>query len=83
MQINRLCILLHKNELSEKDRLGSITIDEEHMDEINMDWMPKFYCDETKEEQLVHAVQWFGDQGEVELVTGGSNIPLTELGIFE
>ena len=83
MQINRLVILVHVNEDSEEGRGGSITIDGESVDGISMDWLPKFYCDVEEKDSLVHAVQWFGDHGEVELITCGNNVDIKELGVFE
>jgi hypothetical protein len=42
-----------------------------------MSWIPKF------NEVDVHAVQWYENHGEVELVTTDPNIEIKELGIFE
>jgi hypothetical protein len=45
--------------------------------DIDMSWIPKF------NEVDIHAVQWYENHGEVELVTTDPNIEITELGIFE
>jgi hypothetical protein len=45
--------------------------------DIDMSWVPDF--DGTN----VHAVQWYDDHGEIELVTLDPNIHITELGVFE
>ncbi len=45
--------------------------------DIDMSWIPKF------NEVDVHAVQWYENHGEVELVTNDPNIEIKELGIFK
>lgn len=45
--------------------------------DIDMSWMPKMNGIE------IHAVQWYGDHGEIELVNNDPNIKISELGVFE
>lgn len=49
----------------------------------DLSWIPEFVGDVTGVPQKVHAVQWYDDHGEIELVTRDNNIIITELGIFE
>jgi hypothetical protein len=49
----------------------------------DVSWVPEFVGDITGVSQKVHAVQWYDDHGEIELVTRDNNIEITELGIFE
>lgn len=60
-----------------------ISIDGEPITECDMSWVPEFVGDITGVSQKVHAVQWYDDHGEIELVTRDSNIEITELGVFE
>lgn len=62
---------------------NKISIDGEPITGCDMSWVPEFVGDITGVPQKVHAVQWYDDHGEIELVTRDSNIPITELGIFE
>jgi hypothetical protein len=62
---------------------NKILIDGESIEGCDVSWIPEFVGDITGVLQKVHAVQWYDDHGEIELVTRDSNIPITELGIFE
>jgi hypothetical protein len=60
-----------------------ISINGEPIVGCDVSWIPEFVGDITGVSQKVHAVQWYGDHGEIELVTRDNNIPIIELGIFE
>jgi hypothetical protein len=60
-----------------------ISIDGEPITGCDMSWVPEFVGDITGVSQKVHAVQWYDDHGEIELVTRDNNIVITELGVFE
>jgi hypothetical protein len=60
-----------------------ISIDGEPIEGCDVSWVPEFVGDITGVSQKVHAVQWYDDHGEIELVTRDSNIEITELGVFE
>jgi hypothetical protein len=60
-----------------------ISIDGEPITGCDMSWVPEFVGDATGVSQKVHALQWYDDHGEIELVTKDSNIEITELGVFE
>jgi hypothetical protein len=60
-----------------------ISIDGEPITGCDVSWVPEFVGDITGVLQKVHAVQWYDDHGEIELVTRDSNIEITELGVFE
>jgi hypothetical protein len=62
---------------------NKISIDGESIEGCDLSWIPEFTGDITGVSQKVHAVQWYDDHGEIELVTNDSNIEITELGIFE
>jgi len=62
---------------------NKISINNEPVYGCDVSWIPEFVGDITGISQKVHAVQWYSDYGEIELVTNDSNIPITELGIFE
>jgi hypothetical protein len=63
---------------------NKISIDGESLEGCDVvSWIPEFVGDITGVSQKVHAVQWYDDHGEIELVTRDNNIPITELGIFE
>lgn len=62
---------------------NKISIDGELIEGCDVSWIPEFVGDITGVSQKVHAVQWYDDHGEIELVTRDNNIPMTELGIFE
>lgn len=70
----RLIIILSENKIS---------IDGEPVEKCDLSWVPEFVGDITGVSQKVHAVQWYGNHGEIELVTIDSNIKILELGIFE
>ena len=55
----------------------TVYIDGEYYSDIDMSWVPQING------VVVHAVQWYGDHGSVELVTQDPNIEITELGVWE
>lgn len=55
----------------------TIYIDGEYYSDIDMSWVPQINGID------VHAVQWYGDHGSVELVTQDPNIKINELGVWE
>lgn len=61
----------------------TISIDGESIAGCDVSWVPEFVGDITGVSQKVHAVQWYDDHGEIELVTRDNNILIAELGIFE
>ena len=62
---------------------NKISIDGESIEGCDLSWIPEFTGDITGVSQKVHAVQWYDDHGEIELVTNDINIKITELGVFE
>ena len=60
-----------------------ISIDGEPIQGCDVSWIPEFVGDITGVSQKVHAVQWYDDHGEIELVTRDNSIVITELGVFE
>jgi hypothetical protein len=56
---------------------NSVYIDGVSYLNIDMTWVPKM---EGKE---IHAVQWFGNEGEVEFVGNFQNLKIKKLGVFE
>lgn len=62
---------------------NKISIDGESITGCDVSWVPEFTGDYSGVPQKVHAVQWYDDHGEIELVTNDSNIKITELGVFE
>jgi hypothetical protein len=60
-----------------------ISIDGECIEGCDVSWIPKFIGDVTGVPQKVHAVQWYDNHGEIELVSKDNNIVITELGIFK
>jgi hypothetical protein len=57
---------------------GTVYIDRVSYGNIDMSWVPEI--DGSK----VHALQWLGKEGEIELVNGtGPNVKITKLGVFE
>jgi hypothetical protein len=61
----------------------SVSIDGEFLDGVDLNWIPEFIGDQSGISIPVHALQWYGDHGEIELESRDSNIAITELGIFE
>jgi len=59
-----------------------VSIDEEGIHGLDMTWIPEF-IGESGISTSVHAVQWYGDHGEIELNSRDNNIFITELGVFE
>jgi hypothetical protein len=82
MEINRLIITVDGVKV-DNTRFGTISINGEPVFDCNVDWLPDYFCDLTKMMQPVHAVQWYGNHGEVELVTNDPNIEMKELGVFK
>jgi hypothetical protein len=76
MTIDRMTIIV-EDKLNHK---GTININGEELFNCNLDWLEQYPCDHTGVPASVHAVQWYGDHGEIELTTRGSNIVITELG---
>ena len=62
---------------------NKISIDGQPLIECDVSWIPEFVGNITGVSQKVHAVQWYDDHGEIELVTTDNNIVITELGVFE
>jgi hypothetical protein len=60
-----------------------ISINGEPIVGCDVSWIPEFVGDITGVSQKVHAVQWYDDRGEIELVTRDNSIVITELGVFE
>lgn len=60
-----------------------ISIDGKPITGCDVSWIPEFVGDITGVSQKVHAVQWYDDHGEIELVSRDNNIVITELGVFE
>jgi hypothetical protein len=59
-----------------------ISINGESIVGCDVSWIPEFVGDITGVPQKVHAVQWYDDHGEIELVSKDNNIVITELGVF-
>jgi hypothetical protein len=62
---------------------NKISIDGEGIVGCDVSWIPEFVGDVTGVPQKVHAVQWYDNHGEIELVSKDNNIVITELGIFQ
>jgi hypothetical protein len=76
MTIDRMTIIV-ENKLN---HTGTIIINNESIFDCNLEWLEQYPCDVTGVSTSVHAIQWYGDHGEIELTTRGSNITITELG---
>lgn len=59
-----------------------VSVDGEGMFGVNLDWVPKIKGEESGITTTVHAVQWYGDYGHIELSTNDPNIPIKKLGVF-
>jgi len=59
-----------------------ISIDDVGIHGADMSWIPEF-TGESGISTSVHAVQWYGDHGEIELKSRDRNIVITELGVIE
>jgi len=59
-----------------------VSIDNEGIHGVDMTWIPEF-TGESGISTSVHAVQWYGDHGEIELNSRDNNLVITELGVFE
>lgn len=62
---------------------NKISINGEPIWGCDVSWIPEFVGDYSGVLQKVHAVQWYDDHGEIELVSSDNNIVMTELGVFE
>jgi hypothetical protein len=82
MNVERLSIIV-EGKTETGSRVGTIILNNEAMFNCDLEWLPNYECDVTGVSTTVHAVQWHESMGEIELTTRGSNIPITELGIFE
>jgi len=76
MAIDRMTIAVENG----LNKTGTIIINGEGILDCNLEWLEQYPCDLTGVPVDVHAVQWYGDHGEIELVTNGPNIQITELG---
>ncbi len=59
-----------------------VSIDNEGIHGVDMTWIPEF-IGESGISTSVHAVQWYGNHGEIELNSRDNNIVITELGVLE
>jgi len=59
-----------------------ISIDDVGIHGADMSWIPEF-TGESGISTSVHAVQWYGDHGEIELNSRDNNLVITELGVLE
>jgi len=59
-----------------------VSIDNEGIHGVDMTWIPEF-TGESGISTSVHAVQWYGDHGEIELNSRDNNLVITELGVLE
>jgi hypothetical protein len=82
MSIERLTIIV-EGKSEEGNRIGTIILNNEPVSDCDLEWLPNYPCDVTGISTTVHAVQWYGGMGEIELTTRGSNIEITELGVLE
>jgi hypothetical protein len=64
---------------------GLIRVDDKSASGCDMSWVPTYHCENVGYTTSVHAIQWIGDRGEIELCSGpwgtnmGSNIEITNL----
>lgn len=64
---------------------GFIRVDDLRASGCDMSWVPTYYCDHVGYTTSVHAIQWIGDRGEIELCCGpwgtnmGANLVITNL----
>ena len=55
---------------------GFIRVDDQSATGCDMSWVPTYHCDRVGYTTSVHAIQWIGDRGEIELCPGpwGTNM---------
>ena len=55
---------------------GFIRVDDQSATGCDMSWVPTYHCDRVGYSTSVHAIQWIGDRGEIELCPGawGTNM---------
>jgi hypothetical protein len=64
---------------------GFIRVDDQSASGCDMSWVPTYHCEHVGYTTSVHAIQWIGDRGEIELCCGpwgtnmGENIVITNL----
>lgn len=64
---------------------GFIRVDDQSASGCDMSWVPTYHCEHVGYTTSVHAIQWIGDRGEIELCPGpwgtnmGANIVITNL----
>ena len=64
---------------------GLIRVDDKSASGCDMSWVPTYHCEHVGYSTSVHAIQWIGDRGEIELCSGpwgtnmGANIVITNL----
>lgn len=64
---------------------GLIRVDDQSATGCDMSWVPTYHCENVGYTTSVHAIQWIGDRGEIELCAGpwgtnmGSNVVITNL----
>ena len=59
-----------------------VSINDEGIHGVDMSRIPEF-TGESGISTSVHAVQWYGDNGEIELNSRDNNLVITELGVLE
>ena len=64
---------------------GFIRVDDQSATGCDMSWVPTYHCEHVGYSTSVHAIQWIGDRGEIELCSGpwgcnmGDHIVITNL----
>lgn len=64
---------------------GFIRVDDQSASGCDMSWVPTYHCEHVGYSTSVHAIQWVGDRGEIELCGGpwgtnmGENIVISNL----
>jgi len=64
---------------------GFIRVDDQSASGCDMSWVPTYHCEHVGYSTSVHAIQWIGDRGEIELCSGpwgtnmGDNVVITNL----
>ena len=76
MSIQRLTVIVDD---------GFIRVDDQSATGCDMSWVPTYHCEHVGYSTSVHAIQWIGDRGEIELCPGpwgtnmGENVVITNL----
>ena len=76
MSIQRLTVIVDD---------GFIRVDDQSATGCDMSWVPTYHCEHVGYTTSVHAIQWIGDRGEIELCSGpwganmGENLVITNL----